>query len=343
MKNVNLFICLLLLLTIGCNAKTEKFQKHRDKIINVGDKIIDIKPEILFGESVLYIIDDILIVMEISPKVGEKGIHLFNKNTFKYITSTGVIGRGPGEITSPGAIGINRKNRVFWVPDYGKRIMWKFPLDSVLNNKMYKPTIKLELHNESSIFRFGFLNDSIVLGKAVQERPNHVHIMAMSKLNLKSNVIEEYGYEHPKTVGDNSLSLFSLSVENNFYVNCYYYNDLMTICDLNGNLRYNVYGPDGLNNKDNKKAYFFDVDILGKNIIASYIGDIGLISDVNGPRGNAPSKFIVFDTDGNYKETIETGYKFDRFCVDEENKRVIVYFEGRAEALGYFNVNYDSL
>ena len=221
--------------------------------------------------------------------------------------------------------------------------MWKFPLDSVLNNEMFKPKIKLEMNYESFIERFGFLNDSIVLGVSVQILPDYSFIKAISKLNINTNVIEKYGYMHPKAVGKNSGSLFALSVKNNFYVNCYYQSDLMTICDLKGNLKYNVYGPDGLNNKDYKKAYFFGVDFIGNDIIASYIGDVGLISDKNGPKGNTPSKFIVFDLKGNYKKTIETGSKFTYFCVDEENKRIIAYFSSRVEALGYFNVDFDSL
>lgn len=346
MKIVNIFTCLIFLFVLGCKnnneSKTDKFQKHRDKIIKVGEKIIDVKPDILFGNCTLYIIDDILITNEISPK-GKKGTHLFDKNTFKYRTSTGIVGRGPGEISVPGRIGVDRKNRVLWIPDFGKMVVWKFPLDSILNNEMYKPSIKFELHGDSFIERYGFLNDSIVLGKAVQiDNNNSSFKMAMAKLNLNSNVIKKYGYENPKAIGKKSNSQFALSVKNGIYVNCYGYCDLMTICDLDGNLKYNVYGPDGLNNKENKKSYFFGVEVMGKNIIASYIGDVSLTFDGNRPsRFNYPSKFIVFDLDGNYKETIETGYQFSYFCVDEENKRVIAYFEGREEPLGYFNVDFD--
>lgn len=343
MKNIFYIICFPLLLTAGCKTagddKPEKFQKQRNNIVDVSDKITDINPEILFGNSVLYIIDDILIVNEVSPK-GEKGIHLFDKNNFKYIKSIGFIGRGPGEIAGLGGIGIDRKNRILWVQDHGNRVMWKFPLDCVLKNDNFKPVIKQELNYDSFIERFGFLNDSIVLGVAVQILPDYSFVKAMSKLNLNNNAIEKYGYVHPGAAGKNSSSVFAMSVENNIYVNCYYYNDLITICDLNGNLKYNVYGPEGMNNKDNKKNYYFGVDFIGSDIIASYIGDVGIVTDENGPKGNTPSEFIVFDKNGNYKKTIETGSKFTYFCVDEENKRIITYFNNRIEALGYFNIDF---
>jgi hypothetical protein len=138
-KSVKKILCLttflILLFSIGCNSNnkssTEKIQKNRNKIVNVSDKVIDVKPEILFGDSEFYILDNLLIVNEISPK-GEKGIHLFDKNTFNYVTSTGILGKGPGEISKLGGLGVDEKNRYFWAPDRGKRIMYKFPLDSVL-------------------------------------------------------------------------------------------------------------------------------------------------------------------------------------------------------------------
>jgi hypothetical protein len=336
MKTLNiLFFSMIVMLSACKDNSTEKHQNHRNKIIDVSDKIVDIKPSIIFGESLFYIVDQILIVSEISPKK-EKGIHLFNKNTFEYITSTGILGRGPGEIAMLGTIGVDKKNRILWVQDNGNKVMWKFPLDSILKNKNFMPTINLELRDDAFINRFGFLNDSIVIGKAVKLHADYSFDMEMSKLNIKSNAIEKYGYENPKAIGKNSNSLFSMSIVNNFYVNCYYLNDLMTICDLDGNLKCNVYGPDGLNNPGNKKAYFFGAEIFGKYIVASYIGDIGFL--VERERGNSPSKFLVFDMNGDYKATIETRHKFGRFCVDEENKRVIAYYEDRPEALGYFNL-----
>ena len=155
----------------------------------------------------LYILDNILIVNESSPK-GEKGIHLFNKNTFKYITSTGIMGKGPGEISAPGRLAIDRKNRIIWAPDHGKQIMYKFPLDSVLNNPMFKPTIKKELDYKLFLERFGFLNDSIAIGKAIHVTSNSSFEMAMAKLNINTNVTEKYGYENPEAIGKHYVTLF---------------------------------------------------------------------------------------------------------------------------------------
>jgi hypothetical protein len=126
-------------------------------------------------------------------------------------------------------------------------------------------------------------------------------------------------------------------------VNCYYECDLITICDPAGNLKYNIYGADGLENKDSKKSYFFAVDVVDKYIFAAYIGETGIIYEGSVPRGNSPSKFLIYDMEGNYIETIETGSKFSAFCLDEENNRIILYFNDRTEALAYIHFNFDSL
>jgi len=337
-----IYMCLLMILIIGCrNSKDEnpeKYQKSRDDITNIEDKIVDIKTDFIFGTPALYIIDDILIVLEIKPKY--KGIHLFNKNTFEYLTSTGLIGRGPGEIASLGRLGIDQKNGVIWVQDHGKRVMWKFPLDSILNNEMYLPTQNIALHNELFLDRFCFVNDSIAIGKAVRVLSHNSFDMVMAKLNITRNVTEEYGYSHPKAVGKNSNSKFSLSLENSIYVNCYGFSDLMTICDLEGNLKYNVYGPGWIENAEDNKSYFYGVSFINNHIIASYLGDIGFTTDeYKRPKGIQPTKFLIFDLDGNYVKTIETGREIQFFCVDEEYNRVIVYFADGENPFGYFTLN----
>jgi hypothetical protein len=331
-----------LILISGCTNKeheTEKIQKRRDDIVDVSDKIIDIKPEGVFGPSLLYILDDYLIINEINPE-GEKGIHLYDKNSFRYITSIGIIGRGPGEISVPGNLGIDRINKILWVPDHGNGVMYKFPLDSILSNNKFKPSAKRDLNNELFIARFGFLNDSLVLGKGVIVTSVSSYEMAMAKLNINTNVVERYGYEYPEMTGQKTNSFFAMSVKDNFYVNWYSRADLMTICDLEGKLRYNVFGPGWFDGENEKKSYFFGVELFDKYIIASYIGRNGLTVKGNTTKGSLPAKFIVFDSEGNYVKTLDTGFEFNRFCVDEENNRIIAYFEDREEPLGYIDISF---
>ena len=345
MRNINILFFFFALFIIACNTnideKTDKYQKKRNNIINVQDNIVDIKTEMILGVSLLDIIDDFLIITEAFPN-GEKGMHLFNKNTFEYITSTAIIGKGPGEVARQGSIEIDYSSKGIWLSDYGKKLMWKFPLDSILNNNMFKPTEKRYLHDELFIERYGFLNDSIIIGKAVRLLPGHHFEKVTTKLNINNNKIEEFGYEHPKAIGGKSSSDFKLLLKNNLYVNCYMYCDLITICNLNGKLKYNIYGSDWLRNEDNNNSYFYGVDFFKNYIIASYNGgNVITLDKYKRKKGNNPTKFIVFNLEGDYIRTIETGHSITFFCVDEENKRLIVYFNDRENPLGYFNLNLD--
>jgi len=219
-------------------------------------------------------------------------------------------------------------------------VMWKFSLDSVLNNSNYKPTENRHLSSELFIERYGFLNDSIAIGKAVRLLPGSKFNMAMVKYNFNTDSTELFGYEHPLCIDKKSNSRFDVSPENGIYVNAYGYCDLITICNLDGTLKYNIYGPGWLKNKENKNSYFGSIQIIDKYIVASYNGGANIIMDeYNRLKGNYPTKFLIFDLEGNYIKTLETGHNIAFFCVDEENSRIIIYFDDRENPLAYITLD----
>src|SRR5690606_41537898 len=57
---------------------------------SVKDQIVEIQTDMLLGFGEFCIIDSFLVFNEYASKES-KGIHLFNKNTFDYITSTGYL------------------------------------------------------------------------------------------------------------------------------------------------------------------------------------------------------------------------------------------------------------
>ena len=109
MKHINkLFYLLLIAACWGCNnnSGTEKHQGKRNNIVNVCEKVKEIKiseDKVLIGSSVnLYLIDNYLIIQDYRSY--DKLIHLFDKNQFTYLTSIGIRGQGPNEITNMGFI-----------------------------------------------------------------------------------------------------------------------------------------------------------------------------------------------------------------------------------------------
>jgi hypothetical protein len=87
----------------------------------------------------------------------------------------------------------------------------------------------------------------------------------------------------------------------------------MSIFNINGDLKYNIYGP----NWDAAKTNFFrKVVFCNDKIVASFQGESGF--DWNA------TKLIVFNTEGDYIKTLETGYNIIDFCFDKDNNRIIM-------------------
>ncbi|MFN3666325.1 MAG: hypothetical protein ACK4S0_09210 [Sediminibacterium sp.] len=332
---------IVIILSAGCGPKTEKMMGIRNRIVHVQDRIIDIETDFIIANPLLYIMDDVLIVLDMNPNT-DKGIHLFDKTSFKHLTSTGKLGDGPGEIIRYGRIGIDEAKRIFWVPDHGKQRLMKFPLDSVLNNPEFKPSESLPLLNNTDLFleRFDFLDDSIAIGKAVNVLSPSSYQMVMARQNMLTNQIQQFGYEHPEARGRKSNSFFALSIDHAVYANCYYYCDLITINNLDGSLKCNVYGPDKMENKNFLKVYYTGIDTYNKYFVASYINDDAIIiNQFQQQQGNLPSKLLFLDFEGTYLLTYDTGNKFSSFCVDKANNRIIAAFVDRPNPLGYFKIH----
>lgn len=49
--------------------------------------------------------------------------------------------------------------------------------------------------------------------------------------------------------------IYAASAEHQLYVQCYTQYDLMTICDFNGNLKCNIYGPKWVNENTNPALF----------------------------------------------------------------------------------------
>jgi hypothetical protein len=104
---------------------------------------------------------------------------------------------------------------------------------------------------------------------------------------------------------------------------CYSDHDLITVCDLDGNLKYNVYGPKW-NSEKTRKSYLNGALFCGDKLFTTYNGEISFIHGERGLETSKPTKFLVFNTDGDYLQTLETGYRIGAFCYDRENNRLIM-------------------
>ena len=133
---------------------------------------------------------------------------------------------------------------------------------------------------------------------------------------MQSGQFARMKYQHPD-ITKKRIS-FAVSIENDIYVECYTFHDLMSICNLNGDSICNIYGPSWDSKESNRVHHYGDVIFCKDKILASYSGGANFSDEYN------PTKILVFDLHGDYLKTLDVGYKIVDFCYDDDNNRIIM-------------------
>lgn len=201
MKNKEKVIILLISVVCGCTYTTEH-EKHYNSNSTVVDvhramKVIDMAEIPMSVFSVPNVFDDYLLISD--HKSPDRLIHLFDRNSFEYITSTGNRGMGPGEIANMGSITINKRERSLYVTDHGKQTIFSFHIDSVLKNPNYLPEEKINISQTNYPRGYEFINDTLSVGLFVESTENGDYIPVVARWNVRSGAIVPMKYKsHPE-------------------------------------------------------------------------------------------------------------------------------------------------
>ncbi|MCH7402745.1 BF3164 family lipoprotein [Belliella kenyensis] len=323
----------------SCSSRTpeKKFNTADVKTVYVSDKIIDFETDQIIKRPHLTIQGEYFIVTDLST-LTDRGILLYNKNSLEYITRTGVIGEGPGEIIKYGLPATSYKKNEFWMPDFAKLKMFKFDIDSVILDPEYKPNHSLSFENENFLTRFEVISDSIAVGAALEVLSYNSARVRLGKYNLISGKTEKFGYEHPKLKNEKTRAFFDYSHSQKRMALSYAFHDLITLFDLEGNLICNILGTKEFDNENGKLAFFSQVKITDKYIIASYRNKPKFRFDENKrPISNGSEILLFFDLKGNLIKVLDTGHEIDYFVADEENNLIFCSFLNREVPIGYFH------
>ena len=314
------FLALVLCCSCLRNSETVKVQRNRRNIMQVRDKIKEIKIEdvLLHNFSNIYLIDMYLVIKD--SYSFDKIIYLFDKNDFSYITSTGDRGPGPYELISPADIGFNATSRKLYVPDLGKYQFFFFDLDSVLADPNYIPKESLKSERGQIPRDFRYLNDTLSIGYFVLPVNIADFRPAAGKWNMSTGEITLLNaHDHPNI--QRKRATFAASLEHGIFVEGYWHHDLMSICDLDGNLKYYIYGGKWDDRTQNKVMFYTKIIFCKDKIVALYgDGDDNFIQD----KSNQATKLLIFDISGDYIQTLELGYKTYDICYDRDNNRIIM-------------------
>lgn len=325
-----LIVHLPILISCSINSEQEIYHKERKNIITVHESIneMDFGETYLSNFAKLYLMGDYLIVSDY--KSLDNQIYLFDKNNFKLLAETAPHGQGPAEVSNIGHIAIDERNNLFYVTDHGKQNILSYRLDSVLLDPSYKPSIKINMKGDKFPNEYVLMNDSLALGTIMEPSDISGFDILTAEWNLNSGEITPMKYNHPD-IKRKRIS-FAYSKENNIYIESYHHHDLITICELNGDLKSNIYGKEWDSKMSNEKRYFGSVVVFNNRIIISYSGKSRLSGD------SLPTSLIVLDINGNYIKTIETGYRILDFICDTQNHRLIFHFDDIIQ-FGYLSLD----
>lgn len=332
-RNIEKALLILMFIGVwGCanHSDSEIYQHKRGEMINVKNDIneIQIKDVLIGSVARLYLVDDYLVIAD--HKSADKLIHIFNKDDFNYVTSIADIGQGPGEITVMGHIEEDKNSRAFLVSDHGKQRIFSYNIDSALTAPSYMPEERVRMDKSQFPHVYRLINDSLSVGLFIQPIGTNDFAQSVAKWNMMTGDVETLSQEHPE-IKKKRVS-FAVSEENRLFVECYAYNDLMSIYRLDGSLLSNIYGPNWHKGTSDGTPHYRKVAFCGDYIFATYSGE-------NDSREEyIPTKFIVFDTNGNYIKTIETEHKIADFCYDEANDRMIMNLDSEIQ-FAYLDLN----
>lgn len=320
-----IFFVFIILGSWACSNSSDSgiHQHKRDNIINVESEIKEIPIEdVLIGSIArLYLADNYLIIAD--HKSADKLIHIFDKNNFYYLTSIADIGQGPGEITVIGHIEEGKNNRALLVSDHGKQRIFSYNLDSILTASSYMPKERVRMDKSEFPHVYKFMNDSLSIGLFIKPIGTNDFAQSVAKWNMMTGDVETLSREHP-TIKKKRVS-FAVSEEKGLFAECYAYDDLMTIYTLDGNLQSHIYGPNWDERTSARVPHYRKVAFCGDHIFATYAGEN------HSQENHIPTKFIVFDTRGNYIKTIETDHRISDFCYDGVNDRVILNLDSEIQ------------
>lgn len=339
MKTTRLLPLLLLALLWSCAPEnpTEKHQKKRGNVVDVRDKIQQISTgRALLGHATrLYVMDKYLIAAD--GESFDKLLYVFDKRSLALKGSAGDRGPGPQEITSMGYVGIDLPHRKLHVLDHGKLKILTFDLDSLLADRTYLPHVRSRLNAALFPSEFVYINDSVSMGRFIQPLGTNDFKPVVARWNMQTGDIVPMPYEHPAI--QKKRSTCAISPEHNLYAECYGRHDLLTLCTLDGSLKCNVYGPGWNDGKTSGKDYFGFPIFCRNCLVVPYSGKEPFYKDDRGQTRTRYSTLLqVFDLDGNYLCSWETGLPLIAACYDADTNRLFLHADDEIQ-FSYLSLN----
>lgn len=304
----------LILFFGGCSSETneERVQRKRDNIISIKDRLMEFNHDDVILPYSSISVGGHYLVLEGEDDYGRM-FHVFSRESLAYIGSFGKRGQGPGEMGNIGSPVLTADGNMY-VTDYGHYLIYQFNVDSALQKIDYLPQIKRRLQHSVFPSEYQYISDTLSYGVFVKPISASSFEQVAGKWNLKTGEMQELNYQHP----DLRIKRIhvAVSLPNKTYVEANNRYDLISYFNLEGLLKWNVYGPNW-DKRGDYKQHFTGVFAYHDYLIASYNGSLW-------ENHQAPTTLcVIFDMQGNYVKTLDIGYSIARMMIDEQYDRLL--------------------
>lgn len=236
-----------------------------------------------------------------------------------------------------GHLATNENQRLFYLTDHGKQKIFCYDLDSVLASSDYMPMQKIKMNEIEFPHKYQYINDTLSIGTIIKPTGNYGFNQYSARWNMTSGEIHPMPDLHPEI--KRKRYDIAVSVKHGICVEAYQRHDLLTIRNLSGDLKYDIYGPHWEISTKKKIKYFGTTIICKNKILALYSGTDAFTKNQHGdPVSVCPEKFMVFDLNGEYLKTLDVGYPIAHFCYDETNNRLILSMNDEIQ-FGYLELD----
>ncbi|TAL68747.1 MAG: hypothetical protein EPN88_06970 [Bacteroidetes bacterium] len=333
-NNIKILLLLVLIYQGYCTACKENYHELNfskfPNTVNLKGKAVGIKEVIKGCFPNCY--DSLLILTSVQGYY--KQILLYNLKSFKYLGSAAKLGRGPHEISFPGHIVINKKTGLIWCQDLGKRLLWKFEIDSILANPNYFPDVKSEMPGILAILQLEVYSDSVfsftgnnpdTLISFFDLQGNIInHLQIENRINLYS--IADLSFETKNLM---AYYLYAINRKNGRIAIIYNFSDVIVFLDKNGNIIRKLNGPGSTNQIP---EYGNANKIMTNSLIESDDNYVYCLyknkkrcDEITGMIPNNPIELNVYNWNGEPLLKIFFDHPVQTFTIDHINKRIITF------------------
>lgn len=319
-----------LLAFAGCGRETElTFRKFSNEIELKGNII---ETDLIASSGIIDICDSVIIFSHIGSESGMQ-LHFYRLTDFSYLTSAGIIGRGPGELLSPAYCTVDTARSVVCLVDVGRRQILSYSLDSIFAGVKTFTTETRFPDERFILLQISPFKDGYFFADNVESGTLLSYFSGDGKIDGKYKIPDFLDLNSSVEMPVNKRMVFfgysyAFSPDMSRVVIAYKYSDVITICRRDGEILRKITGPDMISQEIGsglQETYcYMEVKADEDFIYARYKGTT-LLDKETMTIPQMPKTLHVFSWEGEPVFRLHTEYDFSSFVVDAERSVLITY------------------